>query len=807
MIVKLVISLLLPIAIITLVIGKEIVPITVPTRLGSLPLLLLSVCLALVGRVAAAETLPPPPNEPATVEWNAGQGVLKLRYHGGVILNATLHAEDATGKPVAGVAIQSDPSATTGEKVEQRLKFTLEEAKEGVTVVLRGTVTGSGEAFPAETGSEAQKRFPLVRTSVGMSHSLRNNAVYDRRWDWMLAGPADGTTRIEPAISNKERSASGADASRSVGVPPTSSANATPDSGRVDSNKQPNTFTWESRGAAIELVFRPRFYQKHKELAYFEPWTYQVWKAPVTGYCTWWAYKDGFSQKTLDAVVDVFVEKHLPDFGYKYIQLDDAYQTGWGGCPQNWLTWNGKFPGGAEYAVDKIKAAGMMPGIWVNRLHRPSDPHITELGKQHPDWFIRKPDGDPTINGDWQTMYILNTKNQGAIEGMVRPTYQALHKQGWDYVKIDGAGDLLYASRKPECAGDFKKIGTTPEESLRAWDKVAREELGPNVYILTCWGVHPGVNSIGLADGCRLSDDGFGPATFQRFASWNGVVWRSDPDHCDIMAEGFKDKTTMKTFGAAAAMADTIEGPGIVAMAGGTLMLSDKATDYQNDANLEGVKRCSPVLFTVPGQLYDFGNKPNQDHSAPRRGGEATWWLQEIDRPFEHWSVLARFNWRQEKLQWNRPGTPEQEVNFADLGLAGDREYLVFEFWTQTFLGKSIGSFKAPALAPGNALQVFAIREARPYPWVLSTTRHISQGGVCLIDENWDMPTNTLSGRSAVICGDPYVLTVHLPAGFKLTSARADGEKVESANQQATATVRVVPSATKTVGWKMQFAK
>ena len=610
------------------------------------PLLAGMTMLALAPVASAGMPVAPPPNAPATVAWDAAQGSLTLRYHDAVIFNGVIRAEDVAGRMVAGVGIKLEPSDTSdGGKIEQCLKFVADKPRDAVRLVLRGTVTGSQEAFPAETDNEVQKRFPLVRTSVGLSRNLRNNAVYDRRWDWMLAGPADGATTLQPD-------------SRSVGVPPTSSANGTSDAVRGQSDRQTIAFSWESRSAAVELVFRPRFYQKHKELAYFEPWTYQVWKGPVTGYCTWWAYRDGFNQKTLDEVVDVFVRKHLPDFGYKYIQLDDAYQTGWGGCPQNWLTWNGKFPGGAEYAVKKIKAAGMKPGIWVNRLHRPSDPHITDIGKEHPDWFIRKPDGDPTIHGDWQTMYILNTRNREAIEGMVRPTYRALKQQGWDYVKIDGAGDLLYASLKPQCADDFKKIGTTPEESLRTWDKVAREELGPDVYILTCWGVHPGINSIGLADGCRLSDDGFGPATFQRFASWNGVVWRGDPDHCDIMAEGFKDKTTMKTFGAAAAMADTIDQPGIVAMAGGTLMLSDKAADYQNDGNLEGVKRSSPVLFTVPGQLYDYGNRPVQDHGAPKRGGEATWWLQEIDRPFDHWSVLARFNWRQEKFKLSRPGNP-----------------------------------------------------------------------------------------------------------------------------------------------------
>ena len=205
----------------------------------------------------------------------------------------------------------------------------------------------------------------------------------------------------------------------------------------------------------------------------------------------------------------------------------------------------------------------------------------------------------------------------------------------------------------------------------------------------------------------------------------------------------------------------------------------------QRNAHLEGMKRSAPVLFTVPGQLYN-------------NGGNGTWWMQEIERPFDHWSVLARFDWKEE-------GLPEQQVNFADLGLDPERDYLVFEFWTQQFLGKSKGSFKAPAPGSKGAMQVFAIREAREYPWVLSTTRHISQGGVELSAEKWDKASNTLTGTSAVIAGDPYVLTVHLPAGFKLKAAAATGEKVEVANQQETATVRIVPSATKTVEWSIRF--
>jgi len=224
--------------------------------------------LASAGWAAAPETVAPPPNAPATVEWNTGQGLLSLRYHGGVILDAAIRAEDAAGRAVKGVETKLETTVTPGEKVEQHLKFGLATSQEGMRLVLRGTLAGSDEAFPAETSGEGQKRFPLVRTSVGLSRNLRNNAVYDRRWDWVLVGPGDGATCIQPKAADEQRV----------------------------------TFAWESRGDAIELVFRPRFYQKHRGLAYFEPWTYQLWKGSVTGYCTWWAYRDGFIESCITKV-------------------------------------------------------------------------------------------------------------------------------------------------------------------------------------------------------------------------------------------------------------------------------------------------------------------------------------------------------------------------------------------------------------------------------------------------------------------------------------------------------------------------
>ena len=706
-----------------------------------------------------SQEAPPPSNAPAAAQWDAARAELTLDYHGVRILSATITAEDADRDSVA-VSFHASTNASD-ERVEQTLAFTLAEPKEGATLVLSGTVTGSSEAFPAETESEAQQRYAYVRNSVGLSRNLRNNAVYDRRWDWVLIGPGDGGTRITPEIDGEGK----------------------------------RTFRIQCKGDKLQIVFRPRFYQRHHGYQYFEPWTYKVWKGSLTGYCTWWAYRHSFTQETLDAMLALFVEKHLPDFGYDYMQFDDTYQQGNGSCPENWLNWNNKFPGGWEYSIKAIRDAGMKPGIWVHRIHRPSDPHVKDIAEEHPDWFVRKADGSLVSH---RGFYMLDTTNKEAVENMVRKLYRGLKQQGWDYVKIDGTGDLLRAYQNPLCADFFKDHPTTPEESLRKWDVVAREELGRDVYVLACHTVGNARNVIGLVDGARLSNDGFQPRTLAQYSFLEGVVWRNDADHCDILGTWLMDEDAMMpVFGVKERVpVRTVIRPAICAISGTVLMVSDKVEAYQDDRNIEGMKRSAPVLFTVPGQLYSNGRRPME------------WWLQEIDRPFEHWSVLSRIQWgekRQTEWKWDMKGLPQREIKFADLGLHDDRDYLAFEFWSQKFLGKSSGSFTAPAMDEDNGMQAFVIREAREHPWIISTTRHISQGAVSLSDVKWDAGAKTLSGKSAVVAGDPYVLTVHVPPGFRLAQTVVEGEKVEVVNQEDAAAVHVVPSATKTVSWEIKF--
>ena len=350
---------------------------------------------------------------------------------GAQILEATVTARASDGAKVPGT-VRMESTVTPGEKVEQRLTFTLAKPRKGVQIVLEGAVAASVEAFPAETHSQAQKRFPMVRTSAGLSRNLRNNAVYDRRWDWVLVGPGDGATRITPTGEGK--------AARAFGL--------------------------QCKGAAVRIVFRPRFYQKHKNLMYYEPWTYKVWEESVAGFCTWWAYKGGITQATIDEICAVFQKKHLVDFGYKYLQIDAGWATG--SSPQGYPNWNKKFPDGPKHVVGAIKKAGMKPGIHTAVVFRRGDKIVDGMAAEHPDWFLPKPDGSVLTKGT----YTLDPFNEAALAGLIRPTYKGLKEQGWDYVKIDGEGNLMAwgYSEYPEY---FEKHGRTPGEALRRLNQAA----------------------------------------------------------------------------------------------------------------------------------------------------------------------------------------------------------------------------------------------------------------------------------------------------------------------------------------------
>ncbi len=704
-----------------------------------------------------------PPNAGSKLDWNETAGRLSLYYDGKVIFEGHV-----TGNAKVSEAVESKRGA-----LAQTVTLT------GQALRLDGVVTASEDAVAAETRQSAQQKFPLIRTTIGgPSRNWRNDAIYDRTRDWMLAGAA----RIKAQSSN--------------------------------------SFAFMCAGDSITLNFKPQFYRRHKNITHFRPWTYQVRRDSITGWCSWWAYMKDFRQSDLEQLLAIWKEKRFGDYGYRFIQIDDAYQGGGDkghralpaaqglcGNPGTWLQWrDDKFPGGMTGYVAAVKSAGFAPGVWVAASYGDMD-----VASQHPEWLVRDAKGQPGV-GPW-IGYAIDASNDAALDALLRPTYRGFKNAGFSYVKIDTLRHYLYDNLH-HSVGPLAQRGLTPADVFRKYLGAARQELGRDTFILSCWGVLP--ESVGLADACRIGGDGYGPVTMQQYNSWNGIVWRNDPDHCDVYPK-FKPANLGNAAQASvgeAAPSETIIRPALASIAGCLLLLSDKPAVYQNDANLAGLRAAAPVLFSVPGQLYDFDESKSRNLVKLKRtsitsganpapidadqfGPVCQWWLNEFDRPFEHWNVLHRLN-------WSTAPAEKATVSFADLGLDPGKTYVVYEFWSRQALGTFRGQVELPGIKP-MGLHSFAIREKQDHPQVVSTSRHLSQGAVDLMSLEWS--GNKLHGRSRVIAGDRYELVIHVPAGYTMRAASFGDQIAATASQGEFTRVAFTPASTGEVNWAISFGQ
>jgi hypothetical protein len=638
---------------------------------------------------------------------------------------------DALRDAVTSVALR-------GGAVDQVLAL---HAKRG-QVEIAGTVSASAEAFPCES-DRASRALPVVRHSSGLSRSLLNQAVYDRRRDWVLS------------VDDRPHTA--------VAVTPVSDTRAS------------RTFTLEARGGEIVLRFRPRFYQMHRGLLFFEPWTYAVWSKPVVGWCSWFAFFGEVTDRDVRRTADV-VSEALRPYGYEYLQIDDGYQRGTG-LPQLWLKPNEKFPDGLEATASYIRGKGLRPGIWTNATFSQ-----TAYAQEHRDWFVRDAAGN-VARGNW-IEHPVDSTAPGALDALVRPIYDGLRSMGWEYFKLDALRHLRYEGYN-SYRGHFEKKNVAPGDALRRYVAAVRDEIGRDRFLLACWGVRPEL--VGVVDGCRIGTDGFSYAGLAQFNSFNNVVWRNDPDHIEL-SEKEAWRSTMVT-----------------SLTGSLFMLTDKPERYRTGF-VEPARRAAPVLVTVPGQLYDVD--PSRSAELARVDGEVSGrdpkpfdagltpvvnlYLLEVNRPFESWVVLGR------------TGGAFDEIRFEDIGLDPKKRYVVFEFWQRRLDLPDADSFRPGELPTKFNSQAFVIRERVPHPQLVATSRHLTGGGVDLLDVEWK--DGVLSGRSTVVGGEPYELFLTEGGSWRLAEMQCDGAAALPVTREGRlVTSGCRPNASGEIGWRARF--
>jgi len=703
------------------------------SRTGAAGLSVLTIAVAIAALASCAKRGPStdaPENEAAKVE--IGAATIGLRYDGRDILEAGITAGPAGFEARTNVF-------RTGNALSQVILLTARE--KGGRVRIEGTLAAGPESFPCEA-DRRDRGLTMVRHVSGLSRSLLNRAVYDRGRDWVVSIDAGPRAAVMPASSKEDE----------------------------------RTYAFSAEGAEIVLRFRPRFYQAHRGLGFFEPWTYKIWPGPVAGWISWFAFFDEVTEQDIVRTADTLAETLLP-FGYDHLQIDDGYQSG-EGRPDLWLTANAKFPRGLGFLPEYIKSKGLKPGIWTNAAFKQAD-----YAAEHKDWFVTDATGAPG-RGSW-IEFSLDASNAEAVDAVVRPVYRGLRAMGWDYYKVDALRHLRYEGYNAH-ADHFRRTKKDLVAAYRGYVEAIREEVGRDRFILGCWGIRPEL--IGLIDGCRIGTDGFSYAGMAQFNSWNNVVWRNDPDHIELDEDRFKSTL-------------------VTTLTGSILLLTDKPELYRTDA-IEPARRAAPVPWTVPGQIFDvdpsrsseLGRVDTEVSGSGSRVFDASLrptcdlFLLEIDRPFESWSVLGR------------TGESAAEIAFTDLGLDPAKEYYVFEFWTKRLLGSFRETFAPGPLDPRFRSQALAIRERLPRPQVLATNRHLTCGAVDLDDVRWS--GLALAGTSRVVAGDAYEIVLTEPEGFRLARFEApEAPGAAVARDGALVRVRWLPAVSGPVDWLAEFEK
>ena len=141
------------------------------------------------------------------------------------------------------------------------------------------------------------------------------------------------------------------------------------------------------------------------------------------------------------------------------------------------------------------------------------------------------------------------------------------------------------------------------------------------------------------------------------------------------------------------------------------------------------------------------------------------------------------------------------------IGLDPVSFYYVYDFWSDTLVGKFPGTARIERNLGPSHCAMLSIRKVQSQPQVLSTDRHVLQGWVDLADVRWDAAGKTLSGVAKVIGGEAFRIVL-AANGHKPLRARAAAASVPLEKHPAGAdfiTLMIQQKESGATRWTVEF--
>ncbi len=515
------------------------------------------------------------------------------------------------------------------------------------------------------------------------------------------------------------------------------------------------------------------YYRDTLGIKYYTPIDKTIFPLPPSGLCTWYYYYQDINENEVKWNTD-WIAKNLKEYGAQYVQIDDGWQAEQKNGKHGSRDWTGvdtAFPGGMADLAKYIKSKGLTPGIWI----APHGQSNEEVVKANPGVFLLKPDGtsaSKTWEGDW-----LVDGSSPAGNVYMKNLFKMMVEWGYDYFKIDGQPIV------PEEYAKNKELMKNPGEADETYRKTLnsiREAIGPNRFLLGCWGLP--VEGAGIMNGSRTGGDvvlgwgGFftslGP-TMESYYQHN-IMWYTDPD---VML--LRPPLTLEQ----ARVWATLQG-----LTGQALMGSDRLMDL-SDERVELMRRVYPATDIRPLDLF------------PSTRNKRIWDLK-INHLGRNYDVVGLFNFEEGKseslrLDWKELGLPEGPVQ-------------IYDFWNHEYLGAWEAGMSL--VIPPTSCRVLTLMPDSENIQLISTSRHITQGWTDLVGINYIHSRKYYEGTSHVIGNDPYQLTFTYPRGsyFKIETVSVKGSdgqnmKVKVADHQGWSTVELTCPESKDISWEITF--
>lgn len=498
-----------------------------------------------------------------------------------------------------------------------------------------------------------------------------------------------------------------------------------------------------------------------------------------TVYCTW--YHAGASNERDLLKNAAFAKEHLVPYGFSVVQIDDKWQAGekLEGPRKNFTTHrvDGPYPAGMRQTAEKLTQLGLVPGIWFMPFAGTwNDPFFAD--KQ--DLFAQE-DGKPyEVPWGGTCFDLTNPKTRDYVYSVA---HRIARDWGYKYFKLDGlwtgmATGMCYVNTgyKEDHLGAtvLHDPHKTHVQAYRDGLKLVREAAGRDVFILGC-NVAQNMRvlgaSFGLVDAMRIGPDNGrrwsqicrGPFSGSNMYFLHGRVWYNDPDPIYV-----RDSVPLEHARVLTSWV-TLTGQ----LNAGSIQYEDLSAE-----RLRLLQRTMPAHGLKPRPVDLF------EESIPRI------WLLTDERGSSRCDVIGLFNWdEKEDVQIER--------SLEEIGLASAKAYVGFDYWANDFVEPFGGKLKARL--PAASCRILAARPVSAVPQVVSTSRHITQGVVDLLEDKWDAHTGTLSGLSKVVANDPYELRI--VAMGRVEAWRAADAAVSPEDIEAGVKIRLVEQE----GWKLRI--